>query len=245
MHLDDKADAKTYSVIVPTYNERENLPLAVTLLIDTFTEHGLSFEILVVEDSSPDGTLQVAQQLQKVHGEDCIKILSRPGKMGLGSAYTDGLKKVSGSHIIIMDADLSHHPKYIPEFIAKMEEGGLDVVSGTRYASGGGVAGWDLWRKLTSRGANFLASALLKPKVSDLTGSFRLYKREVLDAVMPMVQSKGYVFQMEVIVRCKDLGFKVGEVPIEFVDRIYGQSKLGAGEIISYLKGLLWLFFTT
>ncbi|KAG5185524.1 dolichol-phosphate mannosyltransferase [Tribonema minus] len=234
-----------YSVIMPTYNERENLPLIIWLLQDTFTQHNIDFEILIVDDSSPDGTLDVARKLQQLYGEDAIRIHSRPGKLGLGSAYMDGLERVSGTHIILMDADLSHHPKFIPQFIAAQAASGCDVVTGTRYRGGGGVSGWDLRRKLTSRGANFLASELLRPGVSDLTGSFRLYRKEVLQDVMRHVKSKGYVFQMEVIVRCKCLGYTVAEVPITFVDRIYGVSKLGAMEIVSYLKGLLWLFFNT
>lgn len=104
--------------------------------------------------------------------------------------------------------------------------------------------GWDLRRKLTSRVANFLATLLLSPGASDLTGSFRLYKRDAINTIMSEMISKGYVFQMEVIVRAKEHGYTVGEVPITFVDRIYGQSKLGAGEIVGYLNGLAKLFFT-
>ena len=100
-----------------------------------------------------------------------------------------------------MDADLSHHPKFIPQFIAKQKDNNTDIVTGTRYLPGGGVHGWDLNRKLTSRVANYLASTLLKPKASDLTGSFRLYKKEVLEAIIPKVKSRGYVFQMEIITR--------------------------------------------
>lgn len=115
-------------------------------------------------------------------------------------------------------------------------------MSGTRYLPGGGVYGWDVKRKLTSRGANILASVLLSPNASDLTGSFRLYKRSVVEPVMRAVKSKGYTFQMEVLVRARELNLTVGEVPITFVDRIYGESKLGAMEIVGYLKGLWTLF---
>jgi dolichol-phosphate mannosyltransferase len=128
------------------------------------------------------------------------------------------------------------------EFINKQKEKNYDVVTGTRYAQGGGVAGWDMKRIITSRGANLLANLLLNPGVSDLTGSFRLYKREVLENLISLVKGKTYVFQMEIIVRAKKLNYSVAEVPIIFVDRIYGESKLGANEIISYLKGLWQLF---
>ena len=235
-----------YSVILPTYNERENLPLITQFLHDTFTSAELKYEIVVVDDSSPDNTLEVAQKLQTLFGKDHIEIVSRPGKLGLGSAYSAGLKASSGDRIILMDADLSHHPKFIPEMISVMEKQKVQIVSGTRYKRGGGVAGWDTFRKLTSCGANFLATFLLSTGgASDLTGSFRLYERKAIELILPQVHSKGYAFQMEILVRAHKAGIKIGEVPITFVDRIYGESKLGANEIIMYLKGLVKLFLTT
>ena len=170
---------------------------------------------------------------------------ARPGKLGLGSAYIDGLSKCKGEFVILMDADLSHHPKFIPQFIEKQRKNNTDIVTGTRYLPGGGVHGWDLMRKLTSRVANYLASTLLQPKASDLTGSFRLYKKEVLEAIIPKVKSRGYVFQMEIITRAQVMGYSIEEVPITFVDRVYGESKLGQNEIIGFAKGLLYLFATT
>lgn len=128
--------------------------------------------------------------------------------------------------------------------MAAMDAGRFDVVTGTRYAKGGGVAGWDLRRKLTSKVANFLAACLLNPGVSDLTGSFRLYTRKALEKLVKQCTSKGYVFQMEIIVRAKAGGMAVGEVPITFVDRVFGSSKLGGAEIVAYLKGLFHLFLT-
>ncbi len=129
--------------------------------------------------------------------------------------------------------------------IEKQKEGDFDIVSGTRYDLGGGVNGWDLKRKTISRGANFLTQMLLRPGVSDLTGSFRLYKKEALDKCVTSVRSKGYVFQMEMIVRARQHGFSIGEVPITFVDRVYGESKLGGNEIYQFASGLLYLFATT
>ncbi|KAL7527733.1 hypothetical protein ACHAXR_002102 [Thalassiosira sp. AJA248-18] len=240
-----------YSIILPTYNERDNLPLITQFIHDTFTTAKLNYEIFVVDDSSPDNTLDVAKSLQQIFGKDHFQIVSRPGKLGLGSAYSAGLEACSGQRIILMDADLSHHPKFIPEMIAVMDNSDnnkkkVDIVSGTRYLKGGGVAGWDTFRKLTSCGANFLATFLLSTGgASDLTGSFRLYERSAIELILPQVHSKGYAFQMEILVRAHKAGMKIGEVPITFVDRIYGESKLGANEIILYLKGLLQLFFTT
>ncbi|KAJ1956619.1 dolichol-P-mannose synthesis [Dispira parvispora] len=234
-----------YSVLLPTYNERENLPIIVWLLVKVFTEHHIDFEIIIIDDNSPDGTLEVARRLQKVYGEDRIVLRPRAGKLGLGTAYVHGIKNATGNFVIIMDADMSHHPKFIPEFIAKQKEGDYDIVTGTRYQGNGGVYGWDLRRKLTSRGANVLADVLLNPGVSDLTGSFRLYKKYVLARIIESTVSKGYVFQMEMMIRARQFNFSIAEVPITFVDRVYGESKLGANEIIGYLKGLFTLTLTT
>ena len=234
-----------YSVILPTYNERENLPIIYYLLDKYFNHAKLQYEVVIVDDSSPDNTLEVAEAIQKSYGKEHVTIVSRKGKLGLGTAYIAGLKAAKGERIILMDAYLSHHPKFIPQMVQLMEETKVEIVTGTRYAHGGGVYGWDWKRKMTSTGANFLATFLLHPGVSDLTGSFRLYERRVLEQILPQIQCKGYAFQMEIIVRSKQAGFQVGEVGISFVDRIYGTSKLGSKEIIMYAQGLLQLFFTT
>ncbi|CUM63124.1 uncharacterized protein PRCAT00000691001 [Priceomyces carsonii] len=233
-----------YTVILPTYNERKNLPILIYLLAKTFNENKIDWEVVIVDDNSPDGTQEVAKKLVGVFGEDHIQLRPRAGKLGLGTAYVHGLKYATGNFVIIMDADFSHHPEAIPQFIAKQKEGDYDIVTGTRYAGDGGVYGWDLKRKLVSRGANFLSSIVLRPNVSDVTGSFRLYRKPVLDKIISETKSKGYVFQMEMIVRAKVLGYSVGEVPISFVDRLYGDSKLGGDEIVGYLKGV-WSLFTT
>ncbi|XP_048464534.1 dolichol-phosphate mannosyltransferase subunit 1 [Rhincodon typus] len=206
---------------------------------------GFDYEIIVIDDGSPDGTLEVAKQLEMIYGSDKILLRPRAKKLGLGTAYIHGIQHATGNFVFIMDADLSHHPKFIPEFIKKQKEGNYDVVSGTRYKGDGGVFGWDLRRKLISRGANFVTQVLLRPGASDLTGSFRLYKKEVLQKLVEKCVSKGYVFQMEMIVRARQLDYSIGEVPITFVDRVYGESKLGGNEIVSFLKGLLHLFATT
>lgn len=202
-----------------------------------------AFEIVIIDDASPDGTGAVARRLQALYPPHTITLAPRPGKLGLGSSYTHGLRHAAGNYIFILDADLSHHPKFIPAFVAAQRAGGHDIISGTRYADGGGVAGWSLRRKLVSRVANYVAGVLLSPGVSDLTGSFRLYKRDVFEALMGVVVSRGYVFQMEVVVRAVKAGWSVGEVPITFVDRLYGESKLGGMEVVLYLEGLWMLFW--
>ncbi|KAA6426353.1 MAG: dolichol-phosphate mannosyltransferase [Trebouxia sp. A1-2] len=245
-----------YSVLLPTYNERDNIAIVVWLLVKTFTSSDIDYEIVIIDDNSQDNTQGVVRQLQQLYGDDRIILKCRPGKLGLGTAYVHGLRYARGEYVIIMDADLSHHPKYIPDFVRHQQQTGCDIVTGTRYKAQGGVCGWNFKRKLVSRGANFLAQTLLNPgggydsagnllQVSDLTGSFRLYKKNVLEKVIANVNSKGYAFQMEIIVRARAQGYSVGEVPIVFVDRLYGVSKLGGAEITQYIKGLLWLFFTT
>jgi dolichol-phosphate mannosyltransferase len=256
-----------YSVILPTYNERRNLPIIVWLIQKTFNEQyapisnrirqlvanlyflfrKLDWEVIVVDDGSPDGTLEIAQQLQKLYGKEHIILKPRAGKLGLGTAYVHGLKFCTGNFVVIMDADFSHHPKFIPEMIKIQKATDADIVTGTRYANlgdiKGGVYGWDLFRKFTSRTANLIADVMLMPGVSDLTGSFRLYKKHVLEKVILNTESKGYSFQMEMMVRAKAMHYKVRECPITFVDRLYGESKLGGSEIVDYLKGVmnLWL----
>jgi len=245
---DHDAVSVSVSIIVPTYEERVNIGTLYELIRESeraFNDERGRWEIIVVDDNSPDGTADVVREIQRAYDDgDGLVLMERPGKLGLGSAYVHGLTRARGAEVVIMDADLSHHPKYIGDFLRMRRANDLDVVSGTRYAKGGGVAGWDFRRKLTSRAANYIAKVALAPGASDLTGSFRLYKRDVLKALVSAVQSKGYVFQMEIIVRAKKAGYTVGEVPITFVDRLYGESKLGASEIVGYLRGLIKLFFT-
>jgi len=138
-----------YSVILPTYNERDNLPIVYYLLDKVFKEAKLSYEVVIVDDSSPDNTLEVAEAIRDSFGEKHVKIVSRKGKLGLGTAYIAGLKAAKGDRIILMDADLSHHPKFIPQMVDLMDKTRVQIVTGTRYAPGAGVCGWDMKRKIT------------------------------------------------------------------------------------------------
>ncbi|XP_019753759.2 dolichol-phosphate mannosyltransferase subunit 1 isoform X1 [Dendroctonus ponderosae] len=234
-----------YSILLPTYNEVENLPIIIWLLVKHMNSSGHSYEIIIIDDGSPDGTLEAAEQLQRIYGKEKIVLRPREKKLGLGTAYIHGVKHATGNFVIIMDADLSHHPKFIKEMIEKQKSNDYDVVTGTRYVGTGGVYGWDFRRKLISRGANLLTQILLRPAVSDLTGSFRLYKKDVLESLTNSCISKGYVFQMEMIIRARQKNYTIGEVPISFVDRVYGESKLGGSEIVQFVRGLVYLFATT
>ena len=249
-----------YSVLLPTYEERENLPLIVWLLVRALAAlpGSPTYEILIIDDNSPDGTFEIAKDLatrvfaveSNKQGFPIIRPLWRPGKLGLGSAYVFGLREAKGEFVIILDADMSHHPDDIAAMVQRQAADNCDIVTGSRYCYStgprGGVCGWDLKRKLTSRVANYIATVLLRPgDLTDLTGSFRLYRRSALESIIHKVQSKGYTFQMEIMIRAIDAGMSFGEVPITFVDRLYGESKLGGAEVINYLKGLFFLFWTT
>ncbi|ANQ08124.1 Dolichyl-phosphate b-d-mannosyltransferase [Plasmodium coatneyi] len=236
--------AQKYSIVLPTYNEKDNLPYVVYMIIKELKEKNIDFEIIVVDDNSEDKTADVYRKLQSIFTEENLLLIERKKKLGLGSAYMDALKIVSGNFVIIMDADLSHHPKYIYDFIKKQKETNCDIVTGTRYNKQGGISGWTFKRVIISRVANFLSQFLLFTNLTDLTGSFRLYRTDVLREVIQLVQGRGYVFQMEVIVRANKLGKKIEEVGYVFVDRMFGQSKLSSNEIFQYLFGLLRLFWT-
>lgn len=230
-------------MLLPTYNERANLPYVIFFLEEAFAAANVKHEVIIIDDASPDGTQDVAKALRNHFGPHII-LAPREGKLGLGSAYVHGSKLASGSHVLILDADLSHHPRYVPEFIRVQRETGCDVVTGTRYVKEGGVHGWNLRRMLVSRVANYLAQVLLRPGVSDLTGSFRLYTASAFQKIMREMQSTGYVFQMEIVVRARKMNMDVREVPIAFVDRLFGESKMGTDEIAHYLKqiwDLMWV----
>ncbi len=201
------------SVILPTYNERENIPIICWLLMETLDGYYTpedpapqpKYEILIVDDASPDGTQDIVRQLQDAYGDDRIRLFTRPGKLGLGTAYKFGLKHARGELIVLMDADLSHHPKYLPQFLRQQARTNADIVSGTRYKLGGGVYGWDVKRKVTSKGANTLAQVLLQPgTISDLTGSYRVYKKACLETLMEVCTSRGMRFRWRL--RCGRVG---------------------------------------
>ena len=143
-----------------------------------------------------------------------------------------------------MDADMSHHPSVIPQMIEKQKLTGADIVKGNRYIQGGGVYGWNLFRKLASRGMGMLAEIAMGSSFTDLTGSFRLYRRDLLESLVTSTVTRGYTFQLEMMCRAQARRLKIAEVPIEFVDRQFGESKMGAGEMAGFLRGL-WALLNT
>jgi dolichol-phosphate mannosyltransferase len=212
-------------ICLPTYNERENLPLMVEAIHGTVPE----VHILVIDDGSPDGTGQIADGIAAQ--DPRVHVLHRSKKQGLGRAYIAGFSwALARDYALIfeMDCDFSHPVRYLPEFLKKSEQ--FDVVLGSRYIPGGGTQDWDWRRRLISRGGNTYAQAILGLPFKDLTGGFKCFHRKVLEALpLGEIVSNGYVFQIEMTYRSVLLGFSVGEVPIQFPDRTRGQSKMTGG----------------
>jgi dolichol-phosphate mannosyltransferase len=219
-------DAGPVWVIVPTYNERENLEGLVEAARAELDKVTPDHAILVVDDSSPDGTGELADRIaladQRVH------VLHRPRKLGLGQAYVAGFRRAlaEGAALVIeMDADFSHDPAYLPALIEAAAD--ADLVLGSRYVGGGAVANWGTARQLVSRGGCWYARTVLGVPVRDLTGGFKCFRREVLEAIdFESVHSQGYAFQVELTYRALSMGFRVKEIPIVFTDRRVGHSKM-------------------
>lgn len=228
------------AVIIPTYNEKENIRRLIPKIEAIFKANLIPGNIFVVDDNSPDGTKLEAESLDKVYRN--IRVISRSKKMGIGSAYKEGFKhaiKLGNDIIIEMDADLSHDPRYIPDLLSKLKEG-YDIALGSRYIPKGGIRNWSLMRRLVSKGANFLAIKLLRLNVTDVTSGYRAYRRNVLTEInLSKIKSDGYAFQVDMIHNAQKKAFKVGEVPIIFVDRTMGKSKLGKKDIVNFAKFVL------
>lgn len=210
------------TVVVPTYNEAEN----IGQLIPAILAHP-RLRVLVVDDGSPDGTGAIVGAL--ADAEPRVGLLSRAGKLGLGSAYIAGFRRAlaEGAEFIFeMDADFSHDPRYLPDLLAAAESR-ADLVIGSRYVRGGGTTDWGLVRQLISRGGNVYAGLILGLPVADATGGFRCYRRRVLEGLdLGKVRSNGYAFQIEMAYRAIRAGYSVAEVPIVFPDRRVGKSKM-------------------
>jgi dolichol-phosphate mannosyltransferase len=216
------------TVVLPTYNEAENLLLMVAALRDLQVP---DLSVLVVDDNSPDGTGQLADDLA-AQLPGMVAVLHRSGKQGLGTAYIEGFR-VALAHgadaVLQMDCDFSHSPEYVPQMIQKMQETNCDVVIGSRYVKGGRLDDtWGVSRKLLSWWANSVyVRMILRTNVLDATGGFRLWKREVLEGIdLNRIRSNGYVFQVETIYVTEKLGYRICEIPIYFADRKRGQSKM-------------------
>lgn len=220
-------------VIVPTYNERENLPVITRRLREALPDA----DLLVADDNSPDGTGEIADELAA--RDDHIHVMHRPGKQGLGAAYIAGFRwgLERGYDVLCeIDADGSHQPEELPKLIDAVARG-ADLAIGSRWVPGGKVVNWPLRRELLSRGANFYVRLMLGIPVRDATAGFRAYRAETLRKIgLDDVQSQGYCFQVDLTLRTVRNGLRVTEVPIRFVERTVGASKM-SGNI---MKEALW-----
>jgi dolichol-phosphate mannosyltransferase len=214
------------TICLPTYNERENLEPMLRALGGVLPDDA---RVLVVDDNSPDGTGQVADELATEL--DFVDVIHRPRKDGLGPAYIAAFRQaLSGEAELIleMDCDFSHDPKDIPRLLAAAED--ADLVLGSRYVEGGRVENWGVLRRFVSSGGSLYARMLLGVGIRDLTGGFKCYRREVLEAIdLDAVSSTGYAFQIETTYRALRAGFRVAEIPITFADREAGTSKMNKG----------------
>jgi dolichol-phosphate mannosyltransferase len=222
-------------VVLPTYNERENLPEIVPAILAAAPE----LDILVVDDGSPDGTGELADGFAR--SDPRVQVLHRKKKEGLGRAYLAGFAEAlqrGYGRILEMDADFSHAPAKLPELLAASKN--ADVVLGSRYVDGGGTVNWGLGRRVLSKGGSLYARTILGLGVRDLTGGFKCFRREVLEKLdLQSVGSSGYAFQIELTYRAVRRGFKVVEIPITFVDRRVGKSKMSR-RIVAEALWMVW-----
>jgi len=213
-------------VVLPTYNERQNLEPVVAGVRAALSAAAVDHTILVVDDSSPDGTGELADELAA--RDPAVQVLHRPRKEGLGQAYIAGFGRAlaEGAVLVIeMDADMSHDPAHLPAMVSATRH--FDLVLGSRYVPGGEVRNWGAMRRLVSRGGCWYARMVLGLGVRDLTGGFKCFRREVLEALdLGRIRSQGYAFQVELTYRAVQRGFRVLEIPIVFTDRAVGHSKM-------------------
>ncbi|MGH2592808.1 MAG: polyprenol monophosphomannose synthase [Anaerolineae bacterium] len=223
--------------IVPTYNERDNID---TLIADVLALP-VDVSVIVVDDNSPDGTGQTAEEWAARDGR--VQVIHRAGKLGLGTAYVAGFRHALANgfdRIMTMDADFSHHPRYIPAMIDLSRE--CDLVIGSRYVTGGGTLHCSLKRRALSRGANAFARLTLGLRASDCTAGFRCYRREVFASIdLDTIFSDGYSFLIEMLYRVQREGWTIGEAPIVFEDRRFGASKISRQEVYRAMVTVLRL----
>jgi dolichol-phosphate mannosyltransferase len=226
-----------FLVCVPTYDERENLERMVEALDAVREQDGASGEVLVIDDSSPDGTGELADALAATR--PWLHVLHRPQKQGLGRAYLDGFRWALArdfDFVLEMDCDFSHDPRAVPSLLSSAR-GGADLVLGSRYCPGGRVENWGRARRIISGAGCLYARTLLGVGVRDLTGGFKCFRRGVLEAIeLDAVDAQGYQFQIEMTYRALLLGFKVAEVPITFADRVAGGSKMSRSIVFEAMR---------
>jgi len=225
-------------IVIPTYKEADNIQTIITTIFRLDSD----FHVIIVDDNSPDATAEIAQTMNQLYGN--IRVCRRPRKMGIGSAIRDGMKEALSysdcKFVVTMDADMSHNPKDIPRLLA--ESGNAELVQGSRYAKGGRIVGWGPYRKLLSWTANFLYRLAFGLKQREVTTSFRVYSRKCAQIVVNRVKADKYEFAIASALIINDYGLRINEVPIEFVNRVQGKSKLKTADIIYSVRYLLLTF---
>jgi dolichol-phosphate mannosyltransferase len=223
-------------VVTPTYNEKDTLPRFIEAVRRALPDA----DVLVVDDNSPDGTGQIADALAA--RDAGVRVLHRPGKMGLGTAYVEAFTRALGEHydrFFEMDADLSHDVRHLPDFVRALDDG-YDVVIGSRNIPRGGIEGWGPGRHFISKGGSFYSRTILGLPIRDLTSGYKAYSRRALEAInLAEVHSNGYSFQIEMTYRAIRRGMRVKEVPILFVDRTLGHSKMSR-KVFLEAVGMVW-----
>lgn len=229
------------ALLIPTYNERDNIPLLIDEVFRNLSHGAYDPHIIVIDDNSPDGTGYLVKDIAKVN--DHVHLLSRSGKYGLGSAYTDGLKwsrsNLSPDIFVQMDADFSHPPRYLPNLVKGILKG-HDVILGSRYVKGGGSVSWPWHRRLISRVANLMVKLMLGIKEKDTTSGFRTLSKRAVDSLLNFtLSSKSYSYQIESLFLYSKLGLLIKEVPIFFFGRKKGRTKLSIPDIIGFVYLLI------
>lgn len=225
------------SVVIPTYNEKENIEALLRILTVDFKFN----EIIIVDDGSTDGTIDIIKKF-KLSNPNII-LIERGIKKGLGSALREGFLFSKSDYIVTMDADLSHNPYEIPKFLSKIGE--AHIIVGSRHLKDSKIIGWNAYRYFIHTVANLLGRTLLMINCSDITSGFRLYKRDSILNIIKYTKSKGFSFQIEVLYIAKKLNYKISEVPIAFINRKKGKSKFNLREILEYLKTIFLLIKRT
>lgn len=223
------------SIVIPTYNEAENIGALIQRVLGVFQRGEVDGELIIVDDGSPDGTGGIVKEY--VQKFDNVTLVLRKGKKGLGNAYKDGIRLTCGGVIMGMDADFSHNPDEILRIYHSARN--YDIVIGSRYVHGGGIVGWNFFRRVVSRTANLLVNLFFRLGVHDSTSGFRAFKREAIMRILPHVNCFGYDFLVEILIRSRKFNLTIKEIPITFKDRSRGKSKLGLKQFVLFLRLLL------
>ena len=225
------------AIVIPTYNEKETLPSLIEKIFDKIRPLVEELRVVIVDDSSPDGTADIARNLGDKFQK--ISVIQRPKKMGLGAAYKDGfthvLQKLESNLVVQMDADHSHDPSELANMIEKIVD--YDFIIASRHVTGSSVTGWGFSRKITHSIAGAIAKVSANIDIEDCTSGFRMFKRSALEKIeFDKIEADGFAFQIEVLYQLKQKGFRGLEVPTTFVNRTKGESKMGSSEVIQFIR---------